>query len=44
MRGCLAVQMRSSRNFCIDVTLLVIILGIAAYLYKCVLPFFSVSI
>ncbi|KAG0571559.1 hypothetical protein KC19_VG022000 [Ceratodon purpureus] len=26
--------MRSSRNFCIDITLLVIILGIAAYLYK----------
>jgi hypothetical protein len=27
-------QMRSSRNFCIDIILLVIILGIAAYLYK----------
>ncbi|CAM6093759.1 unnamed protein product [Calypogeia fissa] len=27
-------QMRSSRNFCIDITLLIIILGIAAYLYK----------
>ncbi|XP_073390979.1 syntaxin-71 isoform X3 [Physcomitrium patens] len=32
--------MRSSRNFCVDVTLLVIILGIAAYLYKFV-PAFS---
>ncbi|KAH9603752.1 hypothetical protein KSS87_019570 [Heliosperma pusillum] len=27
-------QMRSSRNFCIDIVLLCIILGIAAYLYK----------
>lgn len=27
-------QMRSSRNFCIDIILLCIILGIAAYLYK----------
>lgn len=35
-----ALQMRSSRNFCVDVTLLVIILGIAAYLYKFV-PAFS---
>ena len=32
-------QMRSSRNFCVDIVLLVIILGIAAYLYKFVLPF-----
>ncbi|KAH9605303.1 hypothetical protein KSS87_013612, partial [Heliosperma pusillum] len=28
------IQMRSSRNFCIDIVLLCIILGIAAYLYK----------
>ncbi|GJN15155.1 hypothetical protein PR202_gb02048 [Eleusine coracana subsp. coracana] len=28
------LQMRSSRNFCIDIILLCIILGIAAYLYK----------
>ncbi|RRT84572.1 hypothetical protein B296_00003223 [Ensete ventricosum] len=27
-------QLRSSRNFCIDIVLLCIILGIAAYLYK----------
>ncbi|CAI0472372.1 unnamed protein product [Linum tenue] len=27
-------QLRSSRNFCIDIVLLIIILGIAAYLYK----------
>ncbi|KAF7804472.1 syntaxin-71-like [Senna tora] len=27
-------QLRSSRNFCIDIILLIIILGIAAYLYK----------
>ncbi|XP_059630306.1 syntaxin-71-like [Cornus florida] len=27
-------QLRSSRNFCIDIILLCIILGIAAYLYK----------
>ncbi|KAL6534198.1 Syntaxin-71 [Orobanche hederae] len=29
-------QLRSSRNFCIDIILMCIILGIAAYLYKCV--------
>ncbi|KAL3642563.1 Syntaxin-71 [Castilleja foliolosa] len=29
-------QLRSSRNFCIDIILLCVILGIAAYLYKCV--------
>ncbi|RYR50880.1 hypothetical protein Ahy_A06g025882 isoform B [Arachis hypogaea] len=28
------MQLRSSRNFCIDIVLLIIILGIAAYLYK----------
>ncbi|KAL6130973.1 hypothetical protein ACLB2K_069351 [Fragaria x ananassa] len=28
------VQLRSSRNFCIDIILLCLILGIAAYLYK----------
>ncbi|CAB4300452.1 unnamed protein product [Prunus armeniaca] len=28
------IKLRSSRNFCIDITLLIIILGIAAYLYK----------
>ncbi|WVZ07409.1 hypothetical protein V8G54_020755 [Vigna mungo] len=28
------IQLRSSRNFCIDIVLLIIILGIAAYLYK----------
>ncbi|KAM0904528.1 hypothetical protein ACQ4PT_017975 [Festuca glaucescens] len=28
------LQMRSSRNFCIDIVLLCVILGIAAYLYK----------
>jgi len=28
------VQLQSSRNFCIDIVLLIIILGIAAYLYK----------
>ncbi|GAU20273.1 hypothetical protein TSUD_337540 [Trifolium subterraneum] len=27
-------QLRSSRNFCIDIVMLIIILGIAAYLYK----------
>ncbi|GMP85094.1 hypothetical protein CsSME_00038388 [Camellia sinensis var. sinensis] len=27
-------QLRSSRNFCIDIILLCIILGIAAYIYK----------
>uniref|UniRef100_A0A6N2LAV0 t-SNARE coiled-coil homology domain-containing protein n=1 Tax=Salix viminalis TaxID=40686 RepID=A0A6N2LAV0_SALVM len=27
-------QLRSSRNFCIDIVLLIIILGIAAYLYN----------
>ncbi|EXC16238.1 hypothetical protein L484_024410 [Morus notabilis] len=27
-------QLRSSRNFCIDIVLLIIVLGIAAYLYK----------
>lgn len=27
-------QLRSSRNFCIDIILLCLILGIAAYLYK----------
>ncbi|KAJ7972420.1 Syntaxin-71-like protein [Quillaja saponaria] len=30
-------QLRSSRNFCIDIVLLCIILGIAAYLYKILL-------
>lgn len=30
----LTFQLRSSRNFCIDIILLCIILGIAAYLYK----------
>ncbi|XP_057425473.1 syntaxin-71-like [Lotus japonicus] len=28
------IQLRSSRNFCIDIVLLIIILGIAAYLYN----------
>lgn len=28
------IKLRSSRNFCIDITLLIIILGIAAYLYN----------
>ena len=28
------LQLRSSRNFCIDIVLLCVILGIAAYLYK----------
>ncbi|XP_050154509.1 syntaxin-71-like isoform X1 [Malus sylvestris] len=28
------VKLRSSRNFCIDITLLILILGIAAYLYN----------
>ncbi|KAI5345660.1 PREDICTED: syntaxin-71 [Prunus dulcis] len=28
------IKLRSSRNFCIDITLLILILGIAAYLYK----------
>lgn len=28
------LQMRSSRNFCIDIVLLCVILGIAAYLYN----------
>lgn len=28
------LQLRSSRNFCIDIILLCVILGIAAYLYK----------
>ncbi|CAL5400979.1 unnamed protein product [Camellia sinensis] len=28
-------KLRSSRNFCIDIILLCVILGIAAYLYKC---------
>lgn len=41
-------QLRSSRNFCIDIILLCIILGIAAYLYKWVLsglpPFSSTCI
>ena len=30
----LLFQLRSSRNFCIDIVLLIIVLGIAAYLYK----------
>ncbi|WVZ99530.1 hypothetical protein U9M48_044809 [Paspalum notatum var. saurae] len=29
------LQLRSSRNFCIDIILLCVILGIAAYLYNC---------
>lgn len=41
-------QLRSSRNFCIDIILMCIILGIAAYLYKWVLsglpPFSSTCI
>ncbi|XP_034202527.1 syntaxin-71-like [Prunus dulcis] len=28
------IKLRSSRNFCIDITLLILILGIAAYLYN----------
>ncbi|XP_018499980.2 syntaxin-71-like isoform X1 [Pyrus x bretschneideri] len=28
------VKLRSSRNFCIDITLLILVLGIAAYLYN----------
>ncbi|KAJ6934293.1 hypothetical protein NC651_009358 [Populus alba x Populus x berolinensis] len=38
-----ANQLRSSRNFCIDIVLLIIILGIAAYLYKFPRIVFSLS-
>uniref|UniRef100_J3L2Z5 t-SNARE coiled-coil homology domain-containing protein n=2 Tax=Oryza brachyantha TaxID=4533 RepID=J3L2Z5_ORYBR len=37
------LQLRSSRNFCIDIVLLCIILGIAAYLYKALPPSFRRS-
>jgi hypothetical protein len=39
------LQLRSSRNFCVDIILLVILLGIAAFLYKFVPPpFLAISV
>ncbi|GFZ11422.1 syntaxin of plants 71 [Actinidia rufa] len=37
-------QLRSSRNFCIDIILLCIILGIAAYLYKNLAKWWRISL
>jgi hypothetical protein len=39
------LQLRSSRNFCVDIILLVILLGITAFLYKFVPhPFLAIYV